>query len=91
MVIWYLSFAGDDRWLGCIHTEAPTFIEAVERTHLLGINPGGEVMGYDITRALASNPSSAEEVRRNLDILLSRAETERLFGDMVLMPRGGGG
>lgn len=34
--------------LGCVITQAQNFEEAIEKTHKLGINPGGEVMGYEI-------------------------------------------
>lgn len=48
MTIWYLSFVGKDGWLGCSHVEADSFEHAVERSHMLGINPGGEVAGAEM-------------------------------------------
>ena len=41
---WQLSFVGDDGWLGWLLIEAPSFVSAVRRAHMLGLNPGGEVM-----------------------------------------------
>jgi hypothetical protein len=44
---WYwLSFANPDTGenLGCCNVEAETEFLAVKKTHILGINPGGEVM-----------------------------------------------
>lgn len=53
----WLSFAhagdpevpGDtDRFLGVVVVEAADFLNAVKITHNLGVNPGGEVVGYPI-------------------------------------------
>lgn len=48
---WWLSFADPLRpkgqqFLGVAIVDAIGFIEAVKVTHLLGINPGGEVKGW---------------------------------------------
>lgn len=48
MVAWYLSFAGETGSLGACVVDAPGFMEAVLATHALGINPGGEVAGFEI-------------------------------------------
>lgn len=47
---WWLSFADGTRpkgtqFLGGVLIEAKSFMDAVERSHALGINPGGEVRG----------------------------------------------
>ncbi|MGH9060338.1 MAG: hypothetical protein ACRDZY_12610 [Acidimicrobiales bacterium] len=47
---WYLSFAEESApkgrgFLGAIVLRAPGFITAVDQANLLGINPGGEVLG----------------------------------------------
>lgn len=47
--LWWLSFAGfEEGNKGMILVEAPTFVHAVARTWKLAINPGGEVMGFEI-------------------------------------------
>jgi hypothetical protein len=43
--LWWLSFAGDS-FLGAAIIPAADFISAVTAAHLLGINPGGEVLGH---------------------------------------------
>lgn len=56
--LWWLSFVdparsapleeqvpGGGGFLGVAVVEAPTFIDAVDKAHRLGINPGGEVKG----------------------------------------------
>lgn len=42
---WHMSFvdAGTRQWLGGINTEADTLADALNWTHLVGLNPGGEV------------------------------------------------
>lgn len=49
----WLSFCDPNKpvgtqFLGVIISDAPGFIEAVDMAHLMGINPGGEVMGYEL-------------------------------------------
>ena len=46
--LWYLSFCDPDapegsQFLGVAIVEAPTFLAAVTRSHVLGCNPGGQV------------------------------------------------
>ena len=48
MAFHYLSFAGEEGWRGCTVVEADSFLEAVLKTHRLGINPGGEVAGVEL-------------------------------------------
>jgi hypothetical protein len=50
---WQMSFADPDlpehqQWLGGINTEADCATDAITWTHILGINPGGEIriIGY---------------------------------------------
>lgn len=72
MAVWFLSFAGDDRWLGGLVVEAGHAIAAVEWSHIIGMNPGGQVM---ILRC------DGRRMRRYpRDRLLSRAELEQLGG-----------
>ncbi len=47
---WFLSFADGrlpkgTQFLGGVLIEAEDFTAAVQKTHFLGINPGGEVLG----------------------------------------------
>lgn len=42
---WYLSFADDSGFLGGAFVPAADFDSALAKTHLLRINPGGEVRG----------------------------------------------
>lgn len=59
--LWWLSFVdpavaatiprhlqqpGGPSFLGACWVEAPGFVHALDETHLLGINPGGEVSGW---------------------------------------------
>lgn len=70
MPAWYLSFSGDDGWLGGVVLEAGHAIAAVERSHALGLNPGGQVA---IIRC------DARKIRRYpRERLLGRAELEAL-------------
>lgn len=65
---WYwLSFVINDVNQGCCNVQAENAEDALRKTHLLGINPGGEVMIYEIENA---------EVEP--DKLISRAELIKL-------------
>lgn len=70
---WWLSFADAERFRGLVITRGTSFIDAVARTHKLGISPGGQVAGSEIPpRVLAM---LLPEVR---DRLLSKEEAEAL-------------
>ena len=45
---WYLSFVGEDRWLGGCLVEATDIHDAVDIAWKAGCNPGGEVLGFQI-------------------------------------------
>lgn len=45
--IWWLSFA-DGKCLGMCFIEAEDIIDAATKAWELGINPGGEVLGFDM-------------------------------------------
>lgn len=47
-MLWYLSFVGEDRWLGGAFVPGDDLVDAAKRAHVLGCNPGGEVMGHPI-------------------------------------------
>jgi hypothetical protein len=74
--LWWLSFAGEDGNLGCCIVEAPGFMAAITKTHLLGINPGGEVAGFSSEDVGPDGREAmAEDVKRwGLDRLITRAE-----------------
>lgn len=38
-----MSFANGQQWLGGVYVQAENFAQALTFTHLMGINPGGEV------------------------------------------------
>lgn len=58
---WWLSFCDPDRpkgtqFLGVAIIQGYDIIEASQRAWALGCNPGGEVMGLDITRGIHTIP-----------------------------------
>lgn len=65
--IYYLSFADEERFLGGVFTEAYGIVTAIENTHELGINPGGEVM------CIGPGPAPRPEY---LNRLLTKGELE---------------
>lgn len=67
--LWWLSFAGEEGFRGVIITRAFEFLDAVRKTHVLGINPGGQVKG-------AMCPPENEHLVRDADVdrLLTREE-----------------
>jgi hypothetical protein len=81
----WLSFVDPDkpagrRNLGVIVTRAVDVIDAVEKTHAMGINPGGEVL-------CAQLPDKPTVPARYLDRLLTRDEAETLNQLMMSMGR----
>lgn len=57
--LWWLSFANDGDFLGVLILEAFGFTDALDRSRKMGLNPGGEVRGYDI------DPTEIPEALRN--------------------------
>jgi hypothetical protein len=45
---WWLSFANDEEFLGLVLIKAGGLMSAVSATHMLGINPGGQVAGWPL-------------------------------------------
>lgn len=45
---WWLSFAGDDGWLGGCVVEGANVMAACERAWEIGCNPGGDVLGFSL-------------------------------------------
>jgi hypothetical protein len=79
-VTWGLSFADPNRpkgtqFLGFAYVRADSFGDAVQATWRLGINPGGEVMGWEF-------PDTVPD--RFRDRLLTRAEAEEC-DDLLLL------
>lgn len=60
MPTWWLSFATNERSLGVMLVDAPTFEDAVAMTHVAKVNPGGEVAGAPIDEALATHATPEE-------------------------------
>jgi hypothetical protein len=51
--LWWLSFADPglpegSQFLGVVILEAAGLADAVTKSHLLGLNPGGEILGYPV-------------------------------------------
>ena len=72
----WLSFCDDDKpkgqqFLGVAIVRGRDFLIAVERAHMLGINPGGQVMGMPIPDEVAPDI---------VDRMLSRREVIALGG-----------
>lgn len=81
--MWWLSFAGEEGFRGVAIVEGHDLITAVLATHVLKINPGGQVLGVEIPRGLGD--AIPAHLRNKL---LSRAETlladpgSRKLGDL---------
>lgn len=69
----YLSFADDDGFRGAAIVEAPGEAHAIQLTHTLGINPGGQV-------AMFAVPDGAPVPDAAKNRLLSKRDLDRLFG-----------
>lgn len=78
MWVW-LSFADEDRFLGLAVVEVQRsahskvwMFRAIRRAWDMGINPGGEVVAFDVTASISEIPESL----RNR--LLSKGEAEEI-------------
>lgn len=71
----YLSFAGDEGFLGAVIVSANGIATASVKCWQMGCNPGGEVMASVIMEPAASTITVDLKNR-----LLSREELERAFG-----------
>jgi hypothetical protein len=67
---WWLSFADESGFLGAVLTRAHGFVTAVTKTHMLGVNPGGEVRGMEIPDEVID--SSLYNHKQYADQLLSK-------------------
>jgi len=79
-VLWYLSFAAPERWLGAAIVEARGFTSAILKTHALGINPGGEAWGMAVPVELTATVGPERR-----DRLLNIAECRECFGELTRM------
>ena len=76
---WYLSFA-DEEFKGAVFVRATGMLDAVREAHVLGINPGGEVIGIEIEdETIAMLP--APEFRERL---LTKADLFKLWPDEMV-------
>ncbi len=81
MKTWWLSFCNPDapegaKFLGVLIVDAETMSTAVDETHRHGINPGGVVLGCDISTA---RPDDSFHYR-----LISEDEARSVFGAKTL-------
>jgi hypothetical protein len=81
---WWLSFAGEAGFLGAILTRARGFITAVQKTHELGINPGGEVKGVQIPDEIMTQ--APIDHTQFADQILSKQDIEEKLGGAAKMP-----
>lgn len=79
---WFLTFGGEDGFRGACFVKAFGMIDAIEQSHFLGINPGGNVGAGKVSPEM-SVPEAA--VKR----LLSKDDLIRYFGDVKLEMRRG--
>lgn len=74
MPMYYLSFATPDRSLGATVVAADDEYEAIQKSHRLKINPGGEVLIIELPEELETEP----EIIACLNKLMTREECEQL-------------
>ena len=77
-MIWWLSFADEDGFLGGVLIRADSFIDAVSKSHELKLNPGGEVQGVQL-------PGDADPPDHELNRLYAKADLEAELGGAVRM------
>ena len=77
MALFWLSFADEDGFRGAAFVEAEDLIAAVRRAHLLGINPGGQVLGP----AVPEDYDGYRVAYENRDRLIQKEQLCRLFPD----------
>lgn len=87
MMWWWLSFADGDRppgsqFLGCAAVDAPDMPSAIRRAHVLGINPGGEVLAGCIGK-VGVCPDPPDAIRNKL--VRSRAAVEALDDEWCML------
>ena len=80
---WYLSFVGDDGWLGACCVEADSIQDAAHIAHKAGCNPGGEVLG------LALAPEDPVPAAIQYKLITDTPMLELLLGEIMQQPAGG--
>lgn len=77
---WWLSFADEAGFRGGVVIRARGFVSAVELARARGLNPGGEVKGYELDDNAQYPPE------RFANRLLSKEEIEAEMGGAVKWP-----
>jgi hypothetical protein len=81
-MMYWLSFADSElpkgsQFLGCAIVEANDIANAIARSHVVGCNPGGQVLCAEITE------DRHAEYRRYVNRLMQRDEIERALGPVL--------
>jgi hypothetical protein len=74
MALWWLSFSSETANLGIAIIEAGSVHEAMLESHRRNINPGGEVLFFELPR------EAEDQARPYRHRLIQRDEAERIFG-----------
>lgn len=83
---WWLSFADDTGFRGGVMTRARGVVSAIQKTHRLGINPGGEVASTQLPdEAIQDAPFNPADFA---DQLLSKTDIDEKLGGARKMPNG---
>ena len=60
--LWWLSFADDDGFLGAVLVNAISYLDAVQLATMLGLNPGGEILGVNLQEPVAEAGLTPDEI-----------------------------
>ena len=82
---WWLSFADETGFLGAVVTRAHGITTAIMKTHSLGINPGGEVAGFELADEMMDTPEGRKHTQF-ADQLLSKKDIDEKLGAAAKMP-----
>ena len=74
----YISFADDDSFRGAVIVKAPGEAHAIQASHRLGINPGGQAAIFKVPDGAPVPPAAVNR-------LLSKRDLEVLFGADTLV------
>ncbi len=69
---WWLSFATETEFLGGVFLQAKGMVDAVAKSHRLGLNPGGSVMTVSV-------PDGKTPPEHLINRLLTKEEAEEEF------------
>ena len=83
---WWLSFADKSGFLGAVLIKASGFVTAHTYTHLLGINPGGECVGYQVSDDVIYHQEAPFKPEDHCDKLLSKEYIDKYLGGAAKMP-----